>query len=124
MKSLRQIFLMAVVLCFASTPAFAQKEQDVTRQGPCRADIEQFCKNVKPGKGRVLKCMKQYTTHLSTACAAHISEVKEQTAVFKKVCKRDVEKFCRDMEPGAGRVHRCLKEHQADLAVRCADYIR
>ena len=31
----------------------------------------------------------------------------------------DVQKFCKDVQPGAGRIARCLKEHEADLSHAC-----
>lgn len=34
-------------------------------------------------------------------------------------CVDDVQKFCKDVQPGAGRIARCLKEHEADLSHAC-----
>jgi len=34
----------------------------------CKADAEKFCKDVKPGKGRMKKCMKSHKKELSQAC--------------------------------------------------------
>jgi hypothetical protein len=34
-------------------------------------------------------------------------------------CTDDVQKFCKDVQPGAGRIARCLKEHEADLSRAC-----
>ena len=39
--------------------------------GPCKADMEKFCKDVKPGEGRIVKCMKEHEAELSEACKAH-----------------------------------------------------
>ena len=45
-------------------------------------------------------------------------------AVFAKdggVCKPDVEKFCKNVEKGEGRIHKCLKENQDLLSQPCKD---
>ena len=34
-------------------------------------------------------------------------------------CKKDVEKFCKDIKPGEGRVHDCLRKHHKVLSAEC-----
>lgn len=46
-----------------SLPAAAEKGK-----GPCAADAAKFCKDVKPGEGRVLACLKEHEKELSQAC--------------------------------------------------------
>ncbi len=36
--------------------------------GPCAADAAKFCKDVKPGEGRVAACLKEHEAELSQAC--------------------------------------------------------
>jgi hypothetical protein len=40
------------------------------KQSPCAADMQKFCKDVKPGEGRLIACMKAHETELSDACKA------------------------------------------------------
>lgn len=47
----------------ASLPASAEKGK-----GPCAEDAAKFCKDVKPGEGRVLACLKEHEKELSKAC--------------------------------------------------------
>lgn len=35
------------------------------------------------------------------------------------LCKSDSEKFCKGIEPGGGRIIKCLKEHLKDLSEQC-----
>ncbi len=45
-------------------------------------------------------------------------------AAFAKdggVCKPDVEKFCKNVEKGDGRIHQCLKTNQDMLSQPCKD---
>ncbi|PKM98082.1 MAG: hypothetical protein CVU79_05195 [Elusimicrobia bacterium HGW-Elusimicrobia-3] len=46
-----------------SLPAAAEKGK-----GPCAADAAKFCKDVKPGEGRVAACLKEHQAELSQAC--------------------------------------------------------
>lgn len=38
----------------------------------CRADAERFCKDVKRGEGRILRCLQPHRAELSPACASEI----------------------------------------------------
>lgn len=44
-------------------PAAAEKGK-----GPCAEDAARFCKDVKPGEGRVAACLKEHEKELSQAC--------------------------------------------------------
>jgi hypothetical protein len=46
-----------------SLPAAAEKGK-----GPCATDAAKFCKDVKPGEGRVAACLKEHEQELSQAC--------------------------------------------------------
>ena len=35
-------------------------------------------------------------------------------------CKADREKFCAGMQPGDGKFHDCMKQHEAELSPECA----
>lgn len=47
----------------ASLPASAEKGK-----GPCAEDAAKFCKDVKPGEGRIAACLKEHEKELSKAC--------------------------------------------------------
>ena len=38
-------------------------------------------------------------------------------------CQAELEKFCKDVQTGEGRVIKCLKDHDADLAPACRAYV-
>jgi hypothetical protein len=42
-------------------------------------------------------------------------------AVADHPCLADADRLCRGVEPGGGRVVRCLKQHEADLSQACKD---
>ena len=121
MKTLRLFFVTAAILCFAS---FIASAQEIDRKGACRADIEKFCKDVKTGQGRLAQCVKQHEGDLSLACRELIAEGKKKAGEFVNDCKPDAEKFCKGVEPGKGRVLKCLKANEAKLSPVCKAHFK
>jgi cysteine rich repeat protein len=39
-------------------------------------------------------------------------------------CQADMEKFCKEVQPGAGRPRQCLEEHEKDLSPECQQYMQ
>jgi hypothetical protein len=56
-------------------------------------------------------------TMASTAASA------QQRAGGNSACAADLEKFCAGVEPGAGRIYRCLEEHEAQLSDACKEHV-
>jgi hypothetical protein len=44
------------------------------RRQACQPDIQTFCKDVPPGRGRFLKCLKEHAAELSPACKSAIAK--------------------------------------------------
>jgi hypothetical protein len=38
-------------------------------------------------------------------------------------CAEDAAKYCKDVQPGGGRLARCMKEHENDLSAVCKEHI-
>jgi hypothetical protein len=88
--------------------------------GPCAADAKKFCGDVKPGGGRIVKCMKSHEAELTPACQADMKKAEERFEQVKQECGADAKKFCQGIRPGGGRILACLKSHQSELAPACA----
>jgi len=96
--------------------------QDVpAAQGPCADDIAKYCKDVKPGDGRLARCLKENEKQLSPACSSSIDESKKRVKEAHQACESDARKFCKDVKPGQGRIVKCLREHEKDLSLECRD---
>jgi hypothetical protein len=121
MKTLRIMVFAAFVFCMGVSMAGAD---DHVRKGACKADFEKFCKDVKPGQGRIVNCMKQHEAELSAACRDQIADTREKAQDFTKACRADYEKICKDVKPGQGRIIRCLKAHETILSPACAAYFK
>lgn len=62
----------------------------------------------------VRKCM------VAGAVAAFVTTARAQQGA----CDQDIEKFCKAVQPGEGRIVECLKSNQASLSPKCAGYMK
>ena len=83
---------------------------------PCRKDIEQFCADIRPGDGRMAKCLRSHHGELSPECRARGKEILESA---HEACHADVTKYCKEVKPGEGRILACRKDHDKDLPTGC-----
>ncbi|MCX5849706.1 MAG: cysteine rich repeat-containing protein [Deltaproteobacteria bacterium] len=121
MKTLKLVLVVTVMFCFVSSLSYAQ---NINKKGACRADIEKFCKDVQPGQGRLVQCVKQHEAELSPACKEQIDVDKEKARDFIKACKPDAEKLCKGVALGKGRIYRCLKANEAQLSPDCKTHFK
>lgn len=121
------LFLMAVLsapVFAADAPATGSGKPGGERQsGACHDDIQKYCGQVKPGEGRMVRCIKENEKNFSPACQADMEKHKKQAAEKREekreACKADVDKFCKDKQDGHGGVMRCLHEHEKELSEGC-----
>ena len=111
MMSNRTIAVMVTLLLACVSPALAAESKPT-----CSAEIEQFCKDVQTGEGRILSCLTTHSDQLSDACRAHVN-----TAQLYRACLDDVMRLCPDTEPVPGQGIICLRTHTSDLSSACKD---
>ena len=85
----------------------------------CKADVEKFCKDVQRGEGRIAHCLAEHQANLSGACKDDIAKVQERMKQVTQACQSDMQQLCKGIEPGAGRIARCLKENDSKLSGGC-----
>jgi len=114
------ISAVIAAVCFVTADA-----QDVRAQqkGPCADDAARFCQGIKTGGGAVMRCLKEHESSLSPACRERVSRAERQVKGAQDACRNDAAAFCRDVQPGEGRIARCLKRHEADLSPACRSYV-
>jgi hypothetical protein len=86
---------------------------------PCQEEIQKFCKDVKPGGGRVNQCLRKHEAEISTECREARLEMKEKVRGTLEACEEDRRKFCSGVAGGKARIARCMKEHEAELSPEC-----
>jgi hypothetical protein len=109
------IFAGLVMVAWAGASDAAQAQG----QGPCADDVAKYCKDVQPGGGRIVRCLKQHEQELSPACKQHAAEVKKKGQEFRAACEDDVLRLCGDVKQGGGRIINCLKQHELELTPDC-----
>jgi hypothetical protein len=86
---------------------------------PCAADAQRLCKDVEPGQGRIAACLKQHESGLSAACKERAASFREQLEQLTEACKNDAQKLAAGVQPGGGRIVRCLQQHSDQLSPEC-----
>src|SRR5262249_2496365 len=105
----------------AAAPLAAQTAPTGEALGkPCADDVARLCPGVKPGGGRIARCLQAKAAEISPACKARIEQAKE----VHEACRADAEKFCSDIPPGAGRVAVCVQQHEAELSQACRAHLQ
>jgi Cysteine rich repeat len=87
----------------------------------CADDIAKFCKEIKPGGGRILNCLKAHGAELTVPCRAKISELQGIIQDCEQACAGDIAQFCKDVQPGGGRIIKCLRERDKELSSSCKE---
>jgi len=105
--------------CFLAAPLLAASDESAGQA--CRAEIQKLCGSATPGDGQRRACIDQHRAEFSPGCQQQMAEHKERAQKKAEACRADVEQYCKSIEPGGGRVVRCLKENEAKLSLPCRD---
>ena len=118
-RSLTRFIVVAIAL--AATPVAAQPAPANEGLGkPCADDVAKLCPGVKPGGGRIARCLQGKADQISAACKERMEQAKE----VHQACLADAEKFCSDVPPGQGRVAVCVQQHEAELSPTCRTHLQ
>lgn len=120
MKSFKKQALALTVVVFAAASASVSV---TAADQSCKADVARLCGDVKPGQGRIANCLKAHQDEISPECKQWLAtkgqEIKSKLEEVNKACSGDVEKLCKGVEPGQGRIPKCLWQNRAKLSPEC-----
>ena len=115
------ITLMSFVLATGSDSVTAT-------ENPCKADFDRLCGDVKPGQGRIQACLREHKDEISQECKAFLQvkaeELRDRIEQVADACKGDAERLCKGIEPGEGRILRCLFLHRDQLSEGCKNSVQ
>lgn len=58
------------------------------------------------------------------ACEQQASQSSQQRDVSTGACSDDISRLCAGVQPGEGRIDRCLRDRAADLNADCKVYLK
>jgi hypothetical protein len=123
-------FFLSALLVLTPDAAHAENPVQQALKG-CSKEIKTYCSAVKPGRGRLVSCAKAHEDKLSSQCIYAINRagfwLETLVRSLKYVtgqCKADMQKFCKGIKPGDGRILTCLNSNQERLNKFCATAIR
>ena len=102
-----------LVLCLAALPAFPQESS------PCARDLEKYCKDVKPGEGRVLKCYEENKEKMSAGCQAWAEMAKRMGSRVTDYCAKEIESSCSGKKGDPLGLLECLESNYVSLSYDC-----
>jgi hypothetical protein len=88
----------------------------------CRPDKDQFCQGVRPGGGRLVKCLSVHDYELSPQCQTQMTRIaaaRAQVSALQAACRADAERLCPGTEGRAGELQACLQTNEAQLSPEC-----
>ncbi len=129
-----KIWICTVVvgcMLFIGGRAFAAEKGPVeTFAEGCQKEIATYCKDVIPGRGRVLACLYARQDKLSPHCelamydaAAQLERVVAALTYLANECRDDLRVFCSDVKAGEGRLLNCMDRNKEMLSSRCKQAI-
>jgi len=131
MKKISIALLVIAVLAVAASNAAAGQDLVQTVTNGCKTEIEKYCKQVKPGEGRILSCLYAYQDKLSGQCeyALYDAAVQLERAVAAlsyvvNECGDDLEKYCSAVRAGEGRLLNCLEKNDKKVSSRCKQALK
>ena len=131
MKGVCFVIGVAIVSLALAGNLSAQETLLETVANGCKTEITTYCKDVKPGEGRILACLYAYEDKLSGKCeyalydaAARLERAVAALTYVAKECEADIVANCSGVKAGEGRVLQCLEKNEAKVSARCKGAIK
>lgn len=92
----------------------------------CGADIKQYCDGLGKNPQKIFMCLAAYEDQISENCRKGIvnatKAIKLSAAALDYsigACEADADKHCFEVQPGEGRLLRCIKANESEVSQQC-----
>jgi len=131
MRKMWICLVLAGCMLFAGGLVIAAEKGPVeTFADGCQKEIAAYCKDVVPGRGRVLACLYARQDKLSARCefamydaAAQLERAVAALTYLANECRDDLKDFCSDVKAGEGRLLQCIDNNKGKISPRCKQAI-
>lgn len=109
-------------LCPRSTCTLALRGMRLQRDA-CSSDAQRYCADVPSQGGRLNQCLLDHVDKLTAACNRVVTQLMHEEMmaldvlpIVQDACHTQLRQFCRDIEPGEGRLFECLVKKRTEKA--------
>ena len=131
MKKIKITLVVLVMCLMAVTNVVAEQNLVKSIANGCKMEIEKYCDQVTPGKGRILACLYAYQDKLSGRCeyalydaAAQLERFTADLSYIVNECVNDMNRLCSSVPAGEGRLLQCLEKNDAQVSGRCKQALK
>ncbi len=92
----------------------------------CGADIKQYCDGLGKIPKKIFMCLAAYEDQISEKCRKGIVDATRAIKISAAAldysigaCEADADKHCLAVQPGEGRLLRCIKANESEVSQQC-----
>ncbi len=92
----------------------------------CGEDIEQHCPGLGNKPDKMFLCLAAYEDQLTPQCKQDVLDARLAIETGRaaieysiRACEADADTFCLDVQPGEGRMLKCLKANETSISPAC-----
>ena len=130
MLKMMGMYVVLGILVFSGVAAAEKGIVETFTEG-CKVELEKYCKDVKPGDGRLLACLYANEDKISARCeyavydaASQLERAVNALTYVANECRDDLKANCADIKPGEGRLLDCLDKKNAKVSGRCKQALK
>jgi hypothetical protein len=89
--------------------------------GPCTDDFKQYCGDVTPGGGRLVRCYEERKDKMSADCVGWAETAKANAKPLQASCSKELDARCNSEKGDPFETLDCLQSNYIDLSMGCRE---